>query len=180
MGLMPPGETLFSAQQIALRIAALGRQISADYQGRELLVVGVLNGAFIFTADLVRALSVPVTVDFIRAASYGQGSSSSGTVRLSKEVEQPLAGRHLLLVEDIVDSGRTLACLRDHLRQRGAASLRVCALIDKTERREVEVAVDYPGFVVPHGFLIGYGLDYGEQHRQYPAIYRLSEEHLEK
>ncbi|MDF1614252.1 hypoxanthine phosphoribosyltransferase [Desulfurivibrio dismutans] len=169
---------MFSAEQIALRVAELGRQISADYHGRELLVVGVLNGAFIFTADLVRALAIPVTVDFIRAASYGQASSSCGTVRLSKDVELPLAGLHVLLVEDIVDSGHTLTRLKKHFTAGGVASLRVCALIDKKERREAEVVVDYPGFTVEYGFLVGYGLDYAEQYRQYPAIHRLAEEHV--
>lgn len=173
-----PGEIMFSAGQIASRVAELGQQISQDYRGRELLVIGVLNGAFIFTADLVRALTVQVVVDFVRAASYGQASTSCGQVRLGKDVELPLADRHVLLVEDIVDSGHTLARLRELFLSRRVASLRVCALIDKKERREAEVVVDYPGFSVEHGFLVGYGLDYAEQHRQYPAIRRLDEENL--
>jgi len=171
---------LFSPAAIAARVKELGQTISADYQGRELLLVGILNGAFIFAADLAREITVPLKVDFVRAASYGQGSSSSGRVRLSKDVELPLAGRHVLLVEDIVDSGLTLARLRDLFLAREVASLRVCALIDKQQRRLVEVPVDYPGFVVERGFLIGYGLDYAEQHRQYPAIYRVREESLPK
>lgn len=171
---------LFSPAAIAARVKELGQTISADYQGRELLLVGVLNGAFIFAADLAREITVPLKVDFVRAASYGQASSSSGRVRLSKDVELPLAGRHVLLVEDIVDSGLTLARLKDLVLAREVASLRVCALIDKQERRLVEVAVDYPGFVVERGFLIGYGLDYAEHHRQYPAIYRVREESLPK
>lgn len=173
-----PGEIVYSAEQIASRARELGRRISADYQGREILLVGVLNGAFIWAADLVRVLTVPVLVDFVRTASYGQSSSSSGQVRLSKDVELPVAGRHVLLVEDIVDSGRTLARLRELFMARGVASLRVCALLDKRERRAVEVEVEYPGFVVEHGFLVGYGLDYAEQYRRYPAIYQLSEDKL--
>jgi hypoxanthine phosphoribosyltransferase len=173
-------EILFSPAAIAARVKELGQTISADYQGRELLLVGILNGAFIFAADLARQITVPLKVDFVRAASYGQGSSTSGRVRLSKDVELPLAGRHVLLVEDIVDSGLTLARLRDLFLAREVASLRVCALIDKQQRRLVEVPVDYPGFLVERGFLVGYGLDYAEQYRQYPAIYRVREERLAK
>jgi len=166
-------EILIDRAAIAARVAELGQQISAEYAGRELLVVGVLTGAFIFTADLVRVLDLPFEVDFIRVASYGGTTSSSGQIRLSKDLESPVAGRHLLLVEDIVDTGRTLAWLQAHLLARQPASLKVCTLIDKRERREMEVAVDYAGFPVAEGFLVGYGLDYGGHHRQLPDICRL-------
>lgn len=172
-------EVLFATEEIAARVGELGRQISADYRGRELVLIGVLNGAFILLADLARTLTIPVRIDFIRVASYGNAACSSGQVSLRKDVELDLHGRHLLLVEDIVDSGRTLACLREHFQQRGAASLAVCALIDKRERREVDLVVDYPGFQVESGFLVGYGLDYAEDHRQYPAVYRIREESLQ-
>jgi len=167
---------LYSAEEIAARVGELGRQISRDYVGRDLVLVGVLNGAFMLTADLARAISIPLMLDFVRAASYGQATASCGEVRLGKDVELDLTGRHLLLVEDIVDSGRTLARLKEHLLAKGAASVRVCALIDKHERREVAVTVDYPGFSDARGFLVGYGLDHAERHRQYPAIYRVEEE----
>lgn len=166
-------EVIFNAGEIAKRVAELGEEISAAYQGRELLVIGVLNGAFIFTADLVRTLSLPLTIDFVRAASYGQGSTSSGEVRLSLEPDQPLSGREILLVEDIVDTGLTLKALMEHFSQQGATSVRTCALIDKRQRRQVDLRVDYSGFVVEHGFLVGYGLDYGQRYRQYPEICRL-------
>lgn len=166
-------EILIGRMAIAARVAELGRQISADYAGREVLVVGVLTGAFIFTADLVRALDLPLAVDFIRVASYGEATCSSGRISLTKELECQVTGRHLLLVEDIVDTGRTLAWLKDHLLARNPASLKVCALIDKSERREVAVAVDYVGFPVAEGFLVGYGLDCGGRYRQLPDLCHL-------
>jgi len=167
-------EILIGRATIAHRVTELGRQISADYAGSELLVVGVLTGAFIFTADLVRSLDLPLAVDFIRVASYGDATCSSGQISLTKDLECQVAGRHLLLVEDIVDTGRTLAWLQAHLLARNSASLKVCALIDKSERREVAVAVDYVGFPVAEGFLVGYGLDCGGRYRQLPDICRLS------
>lgn len=172
-GIMTRREEVIGAAAIAARVAELGRRIDQDYQGLGLVLIGVLNGAFIFIADLARAITIPHQVDFVRVASYGASSSSSGRLRLTKEVELPIAGKHLLLVEDIVDSGRTLAGLRELLLAARPASLRICALIDKQERREVAVTVDYAGFTVADGFLVGYGLDYAEQHRHYPAVYRL-------
>jgi hypoxanthine phosphoribosyltransferase len=166
-------EILINRAAIANRVVELGRQVSADYAGSELLVVGVLTGAFIFTADLVRALDLPLAVDFIRVASYGEATCSSGRISLTKELECQIAGRHLLLVEDIVDTGRTLAWLQAHLLGRNPASLKVCALIDKSERREVAVAVDYVGFPVAEGFLVGYGLDCGDRYRQLPDLCHL-------
>jgi len=166
-------EILIGRAAIADRVGELGRQISADYAGSEVLAVGVLTGAFIFTADLVRALDLPMAVDFIRVASYGEGTCSSGNLCLIKDLEVPIVGRHLLLIEDIVDTGQTLAWLKGHFLARHPASLKVCALIDKAERREAAVAVDYAGFQVAEGFLVGYGLDYGGRHRQLPDICRL-------
>jgi len=166
-------EVLFDRAAIAHRVAELGRQLSADYAGRELLVVGVLNGAFIFTADLVRALDLPVTVDFIRVASYREATCSSGQICLRQDLAEPVAGRHLLLVEDIVDTGRTLTWLKNHLLAHQPASLQVCALLDKRERREVAASVDYAGFPVAEGFLVGYGLDYCGRYRQLPDICHL-------
>ncbi|MFA7381925.1 MAG: hypoxanthine phosphoribosyltransferase [Desulfurivibrionaceae bacterium] len=166
-------EELVSRVAIARRVKELGQAITRDYAGRRLVVIGILNGAFIFLADLVREIELPMEIDFIRVSSYGSSTCSSGAIQCSKDTELELAGKDILLVEDIVDTGRTIACLRELLMRRKAESVRVCSLIDKKERREVAVAVDYAGFEVAEGFLVGYGLDHAQQHRQYPAIYKL-------
>ena len=166
-------EVVIPEQEIRRRVGELGAAIARDYAGRKLLLVGILNGAFIFTADLARAIDLPLEVDFIRVASYGSSTCSSGTLSLTKDIELSIAGKEVLLVEDIVDTGRTIACLLELLASRGPASLKVCALIDKQERREAEVRVDYAGFTVAEGFLVGYGLDCAEQYRNFPAVYRL-------
>lgn len=164
---------VISREQLRATVSALGARISADYAGKELVMVGVLNGAFIFLADLVRAVTIPHQIDFIRVASYGHSDSSSGTIRLAKDVELDLRDRHVLLVEDIVDTGTTLAWLTERFKDRQAASVGICALIDKKERRQTEVRLDYVGFA-QDGFLVGYGLDYAEQFRYLPEIYSLS------
>lgn len=169
----PARELVLSSRQIQDRVLELGRQITRDYQGRKLVLLGVLNGAFIFAADLCRTIALDVEIDFIRVASYGTGTVSSGTIRLLKEPGIELAGKDVLLVEDIVDTGTTMAWLRDHFRQSPAASVRICSLIDKKERRAVPVTVDYVGFDLDRGFLVGYGLDCAEQYRNLPAIYSL-------
>jgi hypoxanthine phosphoribosyltransferase len=167
------GELVISAPDIATRVRTLGRQISAE-AGPDLLVVAILKGAFVFAADLVRTITLPLEVDFIRVASYGSGTCATGEIRLTKDLEGSVVGRRLLLVEDIVDTGRTLAWLHEHLRERGAAAIKTCVLIDKRERRLAEVVIDYYGFQLQDGFLVGYGLDYAEQYRQLPGIYRLT------
>lgn len=166
-------EEVYSATAIQTRVRELGARLTRDYRGRPLVVIGVLNGAFIFLADLVRATDLELEVDFVRAASYGAATVSSGTVALTKQVEISLAGKDVLVVEDIVDTGRTLAALLEVIKGRQPNSLKVCALIDKTERREVELIVDYAGFTEAEGFLVGYGLDCAEQYRNLPAICRL-------
>lgn len=166
-------EEVVSKADIANRVKELGQAITRDYAGRRLVMLGILNGAFIFLADLVREIELPIEIDFIRVSSYGSSTCSSGTIQCTKDAEIELAGKDILLVEDIVDTGRTLACLQQLLLARKVQSVKICALIDKKERREVEVAVDYAGFVVAEGFLVGYGLDHAEQHRQYPAIYKI-------
>jgi hypoxanthine phosphoribosyltransferase len=166
---------IFSEQVIRTRIRELGAQLTEDYRGRQLVVVGVLNGVFIFLADLVRVMDLSLKVDFLRAASYGCATVSSGQVVITKEIELPLAGKDVLVVEDIVDTGCTLAALVTRLQEKRPNSLKVCVLIDKKERREVEVRVDYVGFDVAEGFLVGYGLDCAEQYRNLPAIYHLQE-----
>lgn len=164
-------EIVFSRQAIDDRVRQLGREIAIDYRERPLVLVGVLNGAFIFLADLARAIDLPVTIDFIRVASYGDATTTSGTIRLTKPPETDLTGKDILLVEDIVDTGTTLAWLRQYFKEHQVASIKICALIDKHERRKAEVVVDYSGFQVEKGFLIGYGLDHAEQYRNLPAIY---------
>jgi hypoxanthine phosphoribosyltransferase len=162
---------LISREAIARRVAELAEQISRDYAGRDLVTVGVLKGVFIFLADLVRALEFPVEVDFVRLYSYGPGTTSAGEIHITKDVELPLKDRDVLIVEDIVDTGLTLDFLINHIAGHRPSSLKVCCLIDKKERREVEVPLDYVGFVVEKGFLVGYGLDCGEKQRTLPEIY---------
>lgn len=168
-------EILISESAIQKRVREIADQISKDYKDVEPVVIGILKGAVFFMADLMRALSIPVKMDFIRAASYGSGTETSGTVRITKDIELPVEGKPVILIEDIVDSGLTLNHIRQLMEERGAASLRICALIDKTERRERDISVDYCGFQVKEGFLVGYGLDCNEEYRYLPEIYVLKE-----
>jgi len=167
-------KTILSEKQLQKRVTELGAVISRDYVGKKLVLVGVLNGAFIFMADLVRVISLDdVQVDFIRVSSYGKSSKSSGEITLSKDVELDLTGKHVLLVEDIIDTGRTLAWLVEAFRQKETASVAICALINKAERREVDLQPDYTGFDIDEGFLVGYGLDYAEDFRHLPEVAHL-------
>jgi len=163
-------KVLISAEQIQERVAELGRAISRDYQGQDLLLVCVLRGAFMFLADLMRQITIPHEIDFMATASYGRSTESSGIVRILKDLNTSIEGRNVLVVEDIVDTGRTLQYLLGLLRDRNPASLRVCCLLDKKARREVEVPLDYLGFTIPNEFVVGYGLDYGELYRNLPFI----------
>lgn len=163
-------EVLITEQQIQRRVAELGRRITADFAGEDLLIVAVLKGSVLFLADLVRAIDLPVSLDFMAVSSYGAGTTSSGVVRILKDLDEPIEDRHVLIVEDIVDSGRTLDYLRRLLRQRHPATLHVCTLLDKRECREIDVPIDYVGFEVPDAFVVGYGLDYAELYRQLPFI----------
>ena len=172
---MSDKKLILSKDDIVKRVRQLGALITEDYAELNLLVVGVLNGAFIFMADLVREIKLDLQVDFIRVASYGMSTESSGEVRFSKDVELDIRGRDLLVVEDIVDTGRTLFSLLNYLNKRGAKSVRTCALIDKKERREVKVTIEYVGFEVKEGFMIGYGLDCREQYRQLGEIFHFIE-----
>ena len=167
---MAETEILFSKEVIDRRVRELAGQISRDYDGKELLIVGILNGAFVFMADLIRALNVPCTVDFVRMASYGAGFVSSGEVMIRKDLEKTIAGQDVLIVEDIVDTGLTLSRLVEILRGRQPASLKVCAFLDKWERRRVPFTADYVGFTIPDHFVVGYGLDYNEKFRFLPDI----------
>ncbi|MBE3575071.1 MAG: hypoxanthine phosphoribosyltransferase [Firmicutes bacterium] len=163
-------EIILSEEQIQRRVAELGRQITRDYQDRHLLTIGILRGAVIFLADLIRHLDLPVAVDFMAVSSYGQATASSGVVRILKDLDETVTGRHVLLVEDIIDTGLTLSYLVDNLRSRRPASLRICTLLDKPSRRKVEITPDYNGFTIPDRFVVGYGLDYAENYRQLPYI----------
>jgi hypoxanthine phosphoribosyltransferase len=160
-----PGRVLVSRDELARRVAQLGSVITRDYAGRSPLLVGVLKGAVVFLGDLVRRIDLPLTIDFMAVSSYGAGTRSSGAVRLSADLAVSIEGRDVILVEDIVDSGRTLAYLRRNLATRRPRTLAACALLDKRERREVEVTVDYVGFVVPDRFVVGYGFDHAGHHR---------------
>ncbi|MBW2329308.1 MAG: hypoxanthine phosphoribosyltransferase [Deltaproteobacteria bacterium] len=168
-------ETIISREQIHDRVDVLGRQISADYRNKELVLIGILNGAFIFLADLVRSIDLELEVDFIRVASYGDATSTTGTITLSKKPELDLTGKDILLVEDIVDTGTTLTWLLDYIATYQPASIKTCTLIDKHERRETEVNVDYVGFMLNKGFLVGYGLDYAQKFRNLPEVCSMKE-----
>lgn len=165
-------ERVLSRKQIEQKVKEIAAQITRDYAGKTPILIGILKGAFIFLADLTRNIELPLKVDFVRLASYGEKDYSTGQIKLIKDIEFSIKGQDVIVVEDIVDSGYTLAFLLKHLAKMKPASLKVCALIDKPERREVEVKLDYVGFQVS-GFLVGYGLDYSEQYRCLPDIYRL-------
>ncbi|KKM10409.1 hypoxanthine phosphoribosyltransferase [Clostridiales bacterium PH28_bin88] len=163
-------EVLISEQQIAQKVRELGERISADYAGKDLMVVGILKGAIIFLSDLVRSISVPLKLDFMAVSSYGSGTTSSGAVRILKDLETSIEGKHVLIVEDIVDTGLTLRYLLENLRSRGPASVKTCTFLDKPTRRTIEVHPDYNGFEIPDYFVVGYGLDFNEHYRHLPYI----------
>jgi hypoxanthine phosphoribosyltransferase len=162
---------LITRDVIDKRVNELGEQISRDYAASDLIIVGVLKGAFIFMADLIRSLSIPCRVDFARLASYGSGAASSGKVIMTKDIETSIKGRDILIVEDIVDTGLTLKFLTDWFRERNPRSLKVCAFLDKKSRRKVPFEADYAGFTVDDAFVIGYGLDFDEKGRFLPDVY---------
>ena len=168
------GEILVQADELQHRVRGLAADISRDYAGRDLLLIGVLKGAFLFLADLMRSLTLPCEVDFMAVASYGSSTESSGVVRIIKDLDAPLEGRDVLIVEDIVDSGLTLHYLLRTLQARGPASLEVCALLTKPDRRTVDLPVRYTGFEIPDKFAIGYGLDYAERYRNLPYVAALT------
>src|SRR2546429_3762099 len=164
------GEVLIDEETLAARVAELGVKISADYEGRDLLLIGVLKGAVFFMADLMRHLTVQCEVDFMAISSYGDSTDSSGIVRILKDLDINIEGRNVLIVEDIIDSGLTLSYLMRNLESREPASLEVCCLLTKPERREIDVSVRYVGFEIPNKFVIGYGLDFAERYRNLPYV----------
>ena len=163
-------EILFSEEQLKEKVAQLGRQISQDYEGKDLLLIGVLKGSVVFMADLMRQITAPAAIDFMAVSSYGSGVKTSGVVRILKDLDRSIEGKDLLIVEDILDSGMTLSYLRELLRDRGCASVRIVTLLDKPERRKVDIHPDYVGFQIPDAFVVGYGLDYAEKYRNLPFV----------
>ncbi|NCO59777.1 MAG: hypoxanthine phosphoribosyltransferase [Deltaproteobacteria bacterium CG_4_8_14_3_um_filter_51_11] len=166
-------ELLISKEMIQKRVKELASEIARDHQGKDTVLVGILKGAVFFFCDLARELDIQVGIDFLRAASYGPSSSSSGTITLTKDVETPLEGKSVVLVEDIIDTGLTMSRILEELKRKKPSEVKVCVLLDKPERREIEVQVDYCGFRVEGGFVVGYGLDYDEQYRNLSEIFVL-------
>jgi hypoxanthine phosphoribosyltransferase len=171
-----PGPIQLDRATIAARVAALGDRITSDYPHDPPHLVCVLNGAFLFMADLVRAVQLPITVDFLAVSSYGEATVSSGVVRLTRELSRPVEGRDVIVVDDIVDTGLTMRFLLDHLAERGARSVRVAALLSKPARRAVSVPIDYLGFEIPDAFVYGYGLDVDQRYRNLPYVTSVGEE----
>ena len=171
-------EILIDEASLQARVAELGEEVSTDYAGRDLLLIGVLKGAVFFMADLMRELTVPCEIDFMAISSYGASTDSSGVVRILKDLDINIEGRDVLVVEDIIDSGLTLSYLMRNLEARNPASLQVCALMTKPERREIEVPVRYVGFEIPNRFVVGYGLDFAERYRNLPYVGVLDEQLL--
>jgi hypoxanthine phosphoribosyltransferase len=163
-------KVLISSQEIQDKVAEMAAEIDADYAGREVLLVGVLKGAVMIMADLARALTVPVSMEFMAVSSYGSSTSSSGVVRILKDLDREVADRHVLVVEDVIDSGLTLSWLLRNMKSRGPASVEVCALLRKPEAAKVELPVRYVGFDIPSEFVVGYGLDYAERYRELPFV----------
>jgi hypoxanthine phosphoribosyltransferase len=169
-------EVLLPAEVIQERVRELGEAISRDYRGEEVFLVGVLKGAWLFLADLARSITIPAVFDFMAVSSYGASTMTSGLVQILKDIEDSIEGRHVIIVEDIVDSGLTLSYLVDLLKTRRPASLKVCVLLDKPSRRSARVYLDYVGFEIPDAFVVGYGLDYAGHYRQVPYVFTLRPE----
>ncbi|WP_425059745.1 Hypoxanthine-guanine phosphoribosyltransferase [Sporomusa carbonis] len=161
---------LFSEADLAARVKELGAAITADYAGKEILMIGVLRGAVIFMADLARAINLPVAIDFMAVSSYGASTTSSGVVRILKDLDEDVENKHVLIVEDIIDSGLTLNYLMENLWSRKPASIKICTLLNKPDRRKVDVPIAYNGFTIPDYFVVGYGLDFAEKYRNLPLI----------
>lgn len=163
-------EVLFSEEQLKNRVREIAQQITADYQGKEIMLISVLRGSFVFMADLCRAIDLPCTLDFMAVSSYGKVTKSSGQVQITKDLSEDISDRHIIVVEDILDSGNTLSYLLKILENRHPASIRLCTLLDKPDRRVKPVEVHYSGFTIPDAFVVGYGLDYAEKYRNLPYI----------
>lgn len=163
-------KVMISEEEVDAKIREIGKKISEDYAGKQVHLVGILKGSVFFVSELAKRITVPVTLDFMSVSSYGDGTSSSGVVRIAKDLDETLEGKDVIVVEDIIDSGRTLAYLLDVLSKRNPNSMRLCTLLDKPDRREKDVKVDYVGFEIPDEFVVGYGLDYAQKYRNLPFI----------
>ena len=164
-------KVLITREELAAKVKELGQRISKDYEGKELLLVGVLKGGFMFLADLVREITIDVSIDFISCSSYGNSTVSSGIVRILKDIDYDITGKHVLLVEDLIDTGLTLTYLKDLFMAKHCASVKICTILDKPSRRKVDLQVDYQGIIIPDKFVVGYGLDYAEKYRNLPEVY---------
>lgn len=169
-------DVLFDEAALAAKVSELGEQIAKDYHGEDLLVIGILKGANVFMGDLIRKINLPIQIDFMAVSSYGHSTQSSGVVKINKDLDCEIEGRNVLIVEDIVDTGLTLKYLAENLNSRGPKSLKICALLDKPERRKTEIKIDYKGFDIPDVFIVGYGIDYAEKYRNLPFVASLKEE----
>ena len=169
-------EVLVSTEEIEAKVEELGQQITNDYEGKNLMLVGILKGAVIFMSDLARSIEIPVEMDFMAVSSYGDSSTSTGVVRLWKDLDSSSEGKELVIIKDRIDTGLTLSYLIDNLKKRGASSVKVCTLLDKPDRRKIEVPVAYRGFIIPDEFVIGYGIDYAQKYRNLPYVAALKEE----
>ncbi len=163
-------KTLISEEELSKRVSELAEQISKDYEGKKVLIVTLLKGGVVFSVDLMRKLSIPVEIEFMCVSSYGSSSKTSGNVKIDKDLDQSIKGKHVLLVEDIIDSGLTLNRVRELLESREPASLKICTILDKPSRRKTYVDVEYTGFEIPDEFVVGYGLDYAQKHRNLPYV----------
>ena len=163
-------KVLLSEEEVDARIAELGAQISKEYEGEEIFMICTLKGACFFACELAKRITVPVALDFMSVSSYGNGSVSSGKIIMKKDLEESIVGKNVIVVEDIVDTGRTLSYLMDNLKQRGPKSLKLCAMLDKPDRRVVDIKADYTGFEIPDEFVVGYGLDYDQRYRNLPYV----------
>jgi hypoxanthine phosphoribosyltransferase len=161
---------MISEEEIKVKIKELGAQISKDYQGKDLLMICVLKGAVVFMADLIREVKIPVDIDFMAVSSYGSSTSSSGVVRILKDLNESIENKHIIIVEDIVDTGLTLKYLVENLKSRGPASIKICTFLDKPERRKADITPDYCGYSIPDEFVVGYGLDFAEKYRNLPYV----------
>ncbi|MDD4145792.1 MAG: hypoxanthine phosphoribosyltransferase [Clostridia bacterium] len=170
---------LLSEEQLQSKVRELGARISSDYQDKNLVVLGILKGAVVFLADLIREIKVPLELDFMAVSSYGMSTHASGVVRILKDLEWDIVGKDVLIIEDIVDTGLTLSYLKENLRARNPASLKICTLLDKPDRRKVPILPDYKGYNIPDEFVVGYGLDYGERYRNLPYIGVLKPEYYQ-
>lgn len=163
-------KVMYSEEEVSARIGEMAEQINRDYEGKEVHLIGILRGGSFFMCELAKKITVPVTIDFMSASSYGMSTTSSGVVKIVKDLEEPIVGRNVIVVEDIIDTGRTLSYLMEMLRERGPQSLKLCTLLNKPDRRIVEVEIDYNGYTIPDEFVVGYGLDYAQKYRNLPYI----------